>query len=43
MFSRGSSRLVVGTDNRLVSVAVFGPQRDPLFGTEGLSLPVLAR
>ncbi len=43
VFSRGSSRLVVGADNRLVSVAVSGPHRDQMYGTEGLSLPVLAR
>lgn len=43
VFSRGNSRLVVGADDRLVSVAVSGSQRDPLYGTEGLSLPVLAR
>jgi hypothetical protein len=43
VFSRGSSRLVVGADNRLVSVAVASSHRDPLFGTEGLALPVLAR
>jgi hypothetical protein len=43
VFSRGGSRLVVGADDRLVSVAVNSSHRDPLFGTEGLSLPVLAR
>lgn len=43
VFSRGGSRLIVGADGRLVSVSVTSAKRDPLFGTEGLSLPVLAR
>jgi predicted nicotinamide N-methyase len=43
VFSRGGSRLVVSADDRLVSVGVTTSHRDPLFGTEGLSLPVLAR
>lgn len=43
LFSRGGSRLVVGADGRLVSVGVTSPARDPLYGTEGLTLPVLAR
>jgi hypothetical protein len=43
VFSRGGSRLIVGADSRLVSVGVTTPTRDPMFGTEGLTLPVLAR
>ncbi|HSP37976.1 MAG TPA: hypothetical protein VLR26_09490 [Frankiaceae bacterium] len=43
VFSRGGSRLIVGTRDRLVSVGVSSSARDELYGTEGLSLPVLAR
>ncbi len=43
VFSRGGSRLVVGDGTRLESVALVGGKHDPMYGTEGLSLPVLAR
>jgi hypothetical protein len=43
VFSRGGSRLIVGTGGRLVSVGVSSTARDQLYGTEGLSLPVLVR
>lgn len=43
VFSPGGSRLVVGNGTRLESVALVGGKHDPMFGTEGLSLPVLVR
>jgi hypothetical protein len=43
VFSRGGSRLIVSLGGRLASVGVDTPRSDPLFGTEGLALPVLAR
>jgi hypothetical protein len=43
VFSRGGSRLIVGSAGRLVSVGVSSPALNPLYGTEGLSLPVLVR
>jgi hypothetical protein len=43
VFSRGGSRLIVGTQGRLVSVGVSSTASDQMYGTEGLSLPVLAR
>jgi Tol biopolymer transport system component len=43
VFSRGGSRLIVGNGTRLESVALVGGKVDPMYGTEGLSLPVLVR
>lgn len=43
VFSRGGSRLIVGNGTRLESVSLDGSKHDPMYGTEGLSLPVLVR